>query len=94
MDTSIFMDLSKIPEITDLAFPLSKTYPIWKEIRDFVIEKYPAAIEEWHVAVKKYGWGFRIKDKKACNYLFVTTGRIFSGGDGIWPKGNRSDFKF
>ncbi|HSM46233.1 MAG TPA: DUF3788 family protein [Draconibacterium sp.] len=64
MDTSIFMDLSKIPETTDLAFPLGKTYPIWKEIRDFVIEKYPAAIEEWHVAVKKYGWGFRIKDKK------------------------------
>jgi hypothetical protein len=64
MDTNIFMDLSKIPETTDLAFPLGKTYPIWKEIRDFVIEKYPAAIEEWHVAVKKYGWGFRIKDKK------------------------------
>jgi hypothetical protein len=64
MDTSIFMDLSKIPETTYLAFPLGKTYPIWKEIRDFVIEKYPAAIEEWHVAVKKYGWGFRIKDKK------------------------------
>jgi hypothetical protein len=64
MDTSIFMDLSKIPETTDLAFPLGKTYPIWKEIRDFVIEKYPAAIEEWHVAAKKYGWGFRIKDKK------------------------------
>jgi hypothetical protein len=64
MDTSIFMDLSKIPETTDLAFPLGKTYPIWKEISDFVIEKYPAAIEEWHVAVKKYGWGFRIKDKK------------------------------
>ena len=34
------------------------------EIRNSVFEKNPAAIEEWHVAVKKYGWGFRIKDKK------------------------------
>jgi hypothetical protein len=64
MDTSIFMDLTKIPESADLEFPLGNTYQYWKEIRDFVLEKYPAAIEEWHIAVKKYGWGFRIKDKK------------------------------
>ena len=64
MDTSIFMDLSKKPETADLEIPLGNTYPIWIEIRDFVLEKYPAAVEEWHIAVKKYGWGFRIKDKK------------------------------
>ena len=64
METSIFMDLSKMPETADLEIPLGNTYPIWNEIRGFVLEKYPAAIEEWHIAVKKYGWGFRIKDKK------------------------------
>ena len=64
MDTSIFMDLSKKPETADLEIPLGNTYPIWIEIRDFVLEKYPAAVEEWHISVKKYGWGFRIKDKK------------------------------
>lgn len=64
METSIFMDLSKTPKTTDLEIPLRNTYSVWKEIRDFVLEKYPAAIEEWHIAVKKYGWGFRIKDKK------------------------------
>ncbi len=64
METSIFMDLTKIPEVNELEIGLSKTYAFWKEIRDFVLEKYPAAIEEWHIAVKKYGWGFRIKDKK------------------------------
>ena len=75
MDTSIFMDLSKTPETADLEIPLSKTYPIWMEIRDFVLEKYPAAVEEWHIAVKKYGWGFRIKDKKrAIIYLSPRAG--------------------
>lgn len=64
METSVFMDLAKIPETDDLMIPLGNTYQFWNEIRDFVFEKYPAAIEEWHVAVKKYGWGFRIKDKK------------------------------
>ena len=40
------------------------------EIRDFVFGKYPFAAEEWHVAVKKIGWGFRIKDKiRAIVYL-------------------------
>jgi len=34
------------------------------EIRNSVFEKNPAAIEEWHVAVKIYGRSFRIKDKK------------------------------
>ncbi len=64
MDTSIFMDLEKTPKTNDLIKPLGSTFPIWMEIRNFVFEKYPAATEEWHVSVKKYGWGFRIKDKK------------------------------
>ena len=64
MDTSIFMDLSKTPIADELVAPLEKTFPFWMEIRNFVFEKYPNAFEEWHVSVKKYGWGFRIKDKK------------------------------
>jgi len=64
METSIFMDLTKIPEVNELEIGLSNTYGLWNEIRDFVFEKYPEAIEEWHISVKKYGWGYRIKDKK------------------------------
>lgn len=64
METSIFMDLTKTPETADLEIPLGNTFPFWQEISDFVFAKYPAAIENWHVAVKKYGWVFRIKDKK------------------------------
>ena len=64
METSIFMDLTKKPKTADLEIPLGNTFAIWKEISDFVFEKYPASIEDWHISVKKYGWGFRLKDKK------------------------------
>jgi hypothetical protein len=64
METSIFMDLTKKPKTADLEIPLGNAFAIWKEISDFVFEKYPAAIEDWHISVKKYGWGFRLKDKK------------------------------
>lgn len=64
MDTSIFMDLKKEPQTQDLQVPLGKTFSLWMEIKDFVLEQYPKAGEEWHVSAKKYGRGFRIKDKK------------------------------
>lgn len=64
METSIFMDLTKTPKTSDLEIPLDKTFPDWMEIRDFVFEKYSNATEEWHISVKKFGWSFRIKDKK------------------------------
>ena len=53
MEPSIFMDLTKTPKTSDLEIPLGKTFAVWNEIRDFVFEKYPAAIEEWHVSVNK-----------------------------------------
>ncbi len=75
MDTSIFTDLSEIPRTRDLKIPLAETFSLWIKIRNFVFENYPAAIEEWHVSVKKYGWGFRIKDKKrAIIYLSPRNG--------------------
>jgi hypothetical protein len=64
METSVFMDLANTPVTSDLEIPLGKTFSVWMEIRDFVFEKYPKAIDEWHVSVKKFGWSFRIKDKK------------------------------
>ncbi len=80
MDTSIFTDLNKKPQTSDLKTPLAEKFLLWMEIRDFVFDNYPAAVEEWHVSIKKYGWGFRIKDKKRAiiylspraNYFKVT----------------------
>ena len=88
MEHSIFMDKSQIPTDDDLREALGDKYSLWMEIRDRVYEKYPEGFEEWNFPGKKYGWSFRIKDKKrAIVYLlprehafmaaFVFGGRAF-----------------
>jgi hypothetical protein len=64
MDTSIFPDKAKKPTVTDLKNALGITVDMWMNLRDFIVKKYPAAFEEWNCAGAKYGWSFRIKDKK------------------------------
>ena len=64
MKMSYFTDLTKTSTADELKIALGHRFSLWMEIRDFVIGKYPFAAEEWHVAVKKIGWGSRIKDKK------------------------------
>jgi len=64
MEHSIFMDKSQIPADDDLRGALGDKYSLWMAIRDRVYEKYPEGLEEWNFPGKKYGWSFRIKDKK------------------------------
>lgn len=64
MDTSIFMDKAHEPNKDDLKQALGQTYSYWLALRDFVFEQYPKATEGWNYPGKKYGWSFRIKDKK------------------------------
>lgn len=77
METSVFMDKAQIPNENDLETALGNNVLIWREIRDFVFEKYPSAFEEWNFPGKKYGWSFRIKDKKrAIIYLVPLRGYL------------------
>ncbi len=62
--STIFMDKSKRPDQNDLQKVLGETFSLWNEIRDFTLKNYPKAIEEWSFPGAKYGWSFRIKDKK------------------------------
>ena len=63
-DLSIFADKAVQPSEIDLADKLGDTLPLWNQLADFVIEKYPAGLKQWSFPGKKYGWSFRIKDKK------------------------------
>jgi hypothetical protein len=64
MDLSIFMDKAKKPDNIELQKALGIKYYLWMDIRDYVFAKYPKAFEEWNYPGAKYGWSFRIKDKK------------------------------
>lgn len=75
METSIFPDKAKKPTDDGLAASLGELHKLWLDLRGFVLEKYPLAIEEWNYPGKKYGWSFRIKDKKrAIIYLLPQQG--------------------
>lgn len=75
MDQSIFMDKNKQPDETDLMKSLGTTYSLWQKICEQVLSLYPGGLEEWSHPGAKYGWGFRIKDKKrAIVYLLPRDG--------------------
>jgi len=64
VETSVFMNKTEIPDESSLLEALSETYLLWIEIRNYVLGKYSKALEDWNYPGPKYGWSFRIKDKK------------------------------
>jgi len=64
MDKSLFTDKKSVPTDTDLVEPLGELYDLWQSLKLYVHLKYPAAVDEWNYPGDKYGWSFRIKDKK------------------------------
>jgi hypothetical protein len=91
METSYFMELNTTPDNENLKIAIGDLFPFWVTIRDFTFEKYPLAIEEWFVSVKKFGWSFRIKDKKKSDCLPLAKGRIFFCDHGFRAKSHRPD---
>jgi len=76
-DISIFPDKETRPTDMVLAEVLASTYHLWVQIYDFVFEKYPNGLAEWNYPGKKYGWSYRIKDKKRAIIYFLPRDTYF-----------------
>ncbi|MBE0639806.1 MAG: DUF3788 domain-containing protein [Bacteroidales bacterium] len=63
-DISIFRDKAIEPTEKDVMEKLGASYLWWKKIREFVMACYPAGATEWKYPGQKYGWNYRIRDKK------------------------------
>lgn len=50
---------------------------MWKQIHEFILEKYPDGLAEWNYRGKKYGWSYRIKDKKRAIIYFLPREKYF-----------------
>jgi len=74
---SIFPDKAVQPTDKDLRDKLGSAYTTWMKIRTLVLEQYPGGKEEWNYPGKKYGWSFRIKDKKRAIIYFLPRDRHF-----------------
>lgn len=64
MDTSVFSDKEIVPGDQNLSIELKENYDLWNSIRDYVRKKAPNSMEEWKYSGKKFGWSFRVNDKK------------------------------
>lgn len=70
-DISVFLDKALTPTEQELELKLSVTYALWTQIHDSVFEKYPGGKADWNFPGKKYGWSYRIKDKKRAIIYFL-----------------------
>ena len=77
MDENIFTDKKSMPNNDNLLEVLGETYPLWHLIREYAHLKYPNAIDEWHYPGEKYGWSFRVKDKKRAILYFLPREKFF-----------------
>lgn len=72
---SVFLDKEQMPDDDGLKQHLDKTFDYWKRIREYVLVQYPKGEELWSYFSKKYGWSYRIKDKRrAIIYLSPRAG--------------------
>lgn len=61
---SIFTDKTIEPSDSELKSALGNTYSLWRKIAEYAMSVNPQATQEWKYSGDKYGWGFRISDKK------------------------------
>jgi len=77
MDKSIFSDKKQIPCDKDLEQGLGGTFRLWKQIRE-AASAHPSALPgEWNFPGEKYGWSFRIKDKKRAIIYLLPRDKYF-----------------
>ena len=86
MDTSIFIEKTNKPEQKDLITALGKTYNLWQDIVNLVYLKYPGAISDWNFPGQKYGWSFKIKDKKRAIIYLLPGDKRFMVAFNFGPK--------
>lgn len=74
---SIFTGKESEPTTKDLQKALGSTYTIWESIAAFTRKSYPGAIETWNFSGEKFGWGFRISDKKRVLIYLLPRDKFF-----------------
>lgn len=61
---SVFMDQTLSPSTAQLKEALGSTYPLWEEISDYTLNVTKGLVKDWKFSGPKYGWSFRISDKR------------------------------
>ena len=76
-DISVFPNKTVLPTDNALIEKLGSTYKLWAQIQEYVLGRYPTGLAEWNFPGKKYGWSFRIKDKKRAIIYLLPRDKYF-----------------
>ncbi|OFX35261.1 MAG: hypothetical protein A2X08_07430 [Bacteroidetes bacterium GWA2_32_17] len=74
---SIFTDRNVKPANESLKKAIGDTFDIWQTLVSFTNKSYPNAKEEWTFSSPKYGWSFRISDKKRVLIYLLPRDKFF-----------------
>jgi hypothetical protein len=76
-DTSIFQDKKIVPNEKILAQAIGNSFTWWSAIQEYVYSQYPDAKTDWTYPGSKYGWNFRMKDRKRAILYFLPRNKFF-----------------
>jgi hypothetical protein len=74
---SIFVQKSETPTVAKLQEALGETYAYWQIFAEHTKKLYPEATEEWSFTSEKFGWSYRIKDKKRVIIYLLPRDKFF-----------------
>lgn len=74
---SIFFDKNQLTTAEDLKNALGETFGIWKQFEAFAKSNYPETTADWHFSGEKFGWSYRIKDKKRVILYLLPRDKFF-----------------
>ncbi len=86
MDISIFPEKDRKPGEHDLAAALGETYAHWCFLRDHVTGSISGTTGEWNFPGMKYGWNYRIKDKRRAVIYLLPRDKYFLAAMVFGPK--------
>jgi hypothetical protein len=74
---SIFTQKSEMPTTAALQEALGETYVYWQTFAAHTQKLYPEATEGWTFTSEKFGWSYRIKDKKRVIIYLLPRDKFF-----------------
>ena len=63
-DEIVFPEKDVKPTPSAISQALGRSESLWVEIERYIISVYPAVTREWKFPGVKYGWSYRLKDRK------------------------------
>jgi len=83
---SIFIHKNEVPTEVQLQEALGETHGCWQELVKHTLTLYSEATGQWHYSGEKFGWSYRISDKKRVIIYLLPRDQFFKVAFVFGPK--------